>query len=212
VLHPLKSLLGFVAVLFAFSTTPVFARHPAVVRLTVPMPEGARSLGSGVLAGTDEHFGYVLTAQHVVRDAKGKPKVSFANGAVEHGEVVKSDAASDLALIRVARPQVQPAEWADASPAKGDQLVAAGFGSDGKYQEALGPVVGFSGPTDKAPDWMVVKTEVRSGDSGGPVFTKDGKLAGVLWGCNGNTYASHLKRLRSFTHGRNGPLFRILRQ
>ena len=59
---------------------------------------------------------------------------------------------------------------------------------------------------------MILETEVRSGDSGGPVFTKDGKLAGVLWGCNGNTYASDLKRIRNFTHGRRGPLFRIFRR
>jgi S1-C subfamily serine protease len=174
--------------------------------------EGARSLGSGVLAGADDQFGYVLTAHHVVRDATGRPKVRFANGNIHLGEVLKADPAADLALIRVNKPEVPPIEWAAASPTKGDELVAAGFGSDGKYQEASGPVVGFTDPTQKTPYWMILKTEVRSGDSGGPVFTKDGKLAGVLWGCNGNTYASDLKRIRKFTGGRGGPLSRIFRR
>jgi putative serine protease PepD len=211
VLHRLK-LLSVSCVFLSVVSSPAWAKHPAVVRLTVPMTEGARSLGSGVLAGADEKFGYVLTAHHVIRDAIGRPNVRFANGNSQVGEVLKADAAADLALIRVNKPNVTPVEWAAAPPVKGDELVAAGFGSDGRYQEAAGPVVGFTDPSKKTPYWMILETEVRSGDSGGPVFTKDGKLAGVLWGCNGNTYASDLKRIRNFTHGRRGPLFRIFRR
>jgi S1-C subfamily serine protease len=188
------------------------ASHPAVVRLTVPVKEGARSLGSGVLAGADERFGYVLTAHHVVRDADGDPKVRFVDGTVEDGRVLKTDADADLALIRVNRPTVPPVEWASASPAKGDELVAAGFGSDGTYQEASGPVIGFTARAEKIPDWMIVKAQVRSGDSGGPVFTKDGKLAGVLWGCNENTYASSVARLHHFSQTKRGRLFPIGRR
>jgi S1-C subfamily serine protease len=211
VLHPWKSILAFAFLSFSFSGG-AFATNPAVVRLTVPVTEGARSLGSGVLAGADEQFGYVLTAHHVIRDATGKPHVRFANGNTQVGEVLKADPAADLALIRVNKPEIPPVEWAAAPPAKGDELVAAGFGSDGHYKEAKGPVVGFTSATEKAAHWMIVETEVRSGDSGGPVFTKDGKLAGVLWGCNGKTYASGLARLRNFTRGRRGPLFRVFRR
>jgi S1-C subfamily serine protease len=202
----LKSVLACCVVL---SAAPVFGSHPAVVRLSVPVKEGARSLGSGVLAGADERFGYVLTAHHVVRDAEGHPKVRFANGTVENGHVLKTDAAADLALIRINRPPVRPVEWAAASPTKGDQLVAAGFGSDGKYQEAAGPVIGFTTRAEETPDWMIVKAQVRSGDSGGPVFTQDGKLAGVLWGCNENTYASPVGRLYKFAQSKRGRLFPI---
>jgi S1-C subfamily serine protease len=211
VLHPLNLHLVVATIFLSFATTQALARHPAVVRLTVPIKEGARSLGSGVLAGADDRFGYVLTAQHVVRDADGKPKVRFADGTVEHGEVLKADADADVAVIRVKRPEIPPVEWADDSPKEGDELVAAGFGGDGQYQEAQGPVVGFTEKTDEAPDWMIVKAEVRSGDSGGPVLTKDGKLAGVLWGCNGNTYATHVGRLNTITRTDRGRLFPIRR-
>jgi S1-C subfamily serine protease len=190
----------------------VFALHPAVVRVTVPIKEGARALGSGVLAGRDERFGYVLTAHHVVRDATARPKVRFADGSVEAGEVVKSDSAADVAVVRVKRPKVPPVEWAAASPAEGDELVAAGYGGDGEYHEAGGPVVGFTDRTKEAPAWMIFNAEVRSGDSGGPVFTEDGKLAGVLWGCNEKrTYATPVARLDSFTHTEAGRLFPIRR-
>jgi S1-C subfamily serine protease len=210
VLNPLKSHLVAI-VLFCVVCTPAVARHPAVVRLTVPIKQGARALGSGVLAGTDDRFGYVLTAQHVVRDADGRPKVRFVDGTVEHGDVLKSDASSDVAVIRVNRPEISPVEWADDSPKKGDELVAAGFGGDGEYQEALGPVIGFTDRTMEAPDWMIVKAEVRSGDSGGPVLTRDGKLVGVLWGCNGNTYATPVRHLVTFTRTDRGRLFPIRR-
>jgi S1-C subfamily serine protease len=211
VLHPLKLRLVGCAFHFCLVSLPAMANNPAVVRLTVPVKEGARSLGSGVLAGADKRFGYVLTAHHVVRDAVGVPKVRFSDGTVQRGEVLKTDSTADLALIRVNRPQIAPVEWVTAPPGKGDELVAAGFGSNGQYQEATGPVVGFTDRSEKAPNWMIVKTEVRPGDSGGPVFTKDGKLAGVLWGCNGNTYASPVARLDSFTHTARGRLFPIRR-
>lgn len=212
-LHLLKLfVIGLFFIISCLYVVPAWGKHPAVVRLTVPLKDGVRSLGSGVLAGTDDRFGYVLTAQHVVRDATGRPKVGFANGAVKDGDVVKSDAAADLALIRVNRPETLPVEWAAAPPAKGDEVVAAGFGSDGRYLEATGPVLGFTDRTRQTPYWMILNAQVRSGDSGGPVFTKDGKLAGVLWGCNGKTYASDLKRLGVFTRGRGGPLFRIFRR
>jgi S1-C subfamily serine protease len=211
VLHPLKSFcfasLFFVGILVG----PAHASHPAVVRVTVPVAEGARSLGSGVLAGADERFGYVLTAHHVVRDADGQPKVRFANGTVEPGHILKTDSAADLALIRIERPAIPPVEWAAAAPAKGQELVAAGFGSNGQYQEAKGPLVGFSARTEKTPDWMILEAQVRSGDSGGPVFTEDGKLAGVLWGCNNQTYASPVGRLYKFTQKGQQRLFPIRR-
>jgi S1-C subfamily serine protease len=209
--HPLKSLhVASLLVLCAFAASAQ-ASHPAVVRVSVPVADGARSLGSGVLAGADKRFGYVLTAHHVVRDADGQPKVRFANGAVQAGHILKTDSAADLALIRIDRPAIPPVEWAAASPTEGDELVAAGFGSDGEYQEAAGPLVGFSARTEESPDWMIVKAQVRSGDSGGPVFTKDGKLAGVLWGCNDNTYASPVTRLDKFTQSGRQRLFPIRR-
>jgi S1-C subfamily serine protease len=211
VLYSPQSLCVASLILVAILAGPLCASHPAVVRVTVPVAEGARSLGSGVLAGADERFGYVLTAHHVVRDADGQPKVRFANGTVQPGQVLKTDSAADLALIRIDRPAVPPVEWAAASPTKGDQLVAAGFGSNGQYQEASGPVVGFSAHTEKSPNWMIVQTQVRSGDSGGPVFTKDGKLAGVLWGCNNNTYASPVARLYTFVQKGQKRLFPIRR-
>jgi S1-C subfamily serine protease len=209
--HLLKSLCVASLILLSLFAGRARANHPAVVRVTVPMPEGARALGSGVLAGADERFGYVLTAHHVVKDAEGQPKVRFANGNVQPGHILKTDSAADLAVIRIDRPEIPPVEWAVASPTKGDELVAAGFGSNGKYQEATGPLVGFSARTDDTPDWMILQAQVRSGDSGGPVFTKDGKLAGVLWGCNDNTYASPVARLYTFTQKGQKRLFPIRR-
>jgi putative serine protease PepD len=210
-LHPLKSFCVASLIVVAALAGIARANHPAVVRVTVPMAEGASALGSGVLAGRDERFGYVLTAHHVVKDADGQPKVRFANGSVQPGRIVKTDSAADLALIRIDRPAVPPVEWAVASPAKGEELVAAGFGSNGEYQEASGPLVGFSARTEDTPDWMILQAQVRSGDSGGPVFTKDGKLAGVLWGCNDNTYASPVTRLYTFTNNGRARLFPIRR-
>src|SRR5690349_16427019 len=66
--------------------------------LCQPLYDEYLSLGSGVII--DEH-GYLLTNNHVIRDAD-QIQVQFANGTnVYEATVIKADAKSDVALLKL---------------------------------------------------------------------------------------------------------------
>lgn len=177
------------------------AQHPAVVRISVPNGQGVSSLGSGVLCGVDEKYGYILTANHVVKGAVSHSTVSFPDGTRSAGQVLCVDAVWDLALIAIHKPNVEPVVLAGQDPDYGDRLTAVGYGGGGEYLETAGVLSARNFPPT-APDvwdWYSIDSSVRSGDSGGPVFNEAGELAGILWGADGqSTTATTVRRLTQF--------------
>lgn len=154
---------------------------------------GSHSLGSGTLVCSD----LIVTTWHVVQDRKSWVKVRFPDKTEVLATVVKTDRMWDLAALRIEAVTVPPIEFGDV-PKIGDVIVVGGYGS-GSYKAASGPLVKFVMPSaSNAGDIMQVDAQVRSGDSGGGMF-KDGKLVGVLFGCQSDgTYGSHIGRVRWF--------------
>ena len=64
-------------------------------------------------------------------------------------------------------------------------MFVAGYGQNGQFAVGQGELLEYSGQmiADGVPV-RIVRCQVREGDSGGGVFNPDGRLAGVLWGCN----------------------------
>ncbi len=166
---------------------------PQAVRVIVD--DGAmESLGSGTLVRSN----LIITNWHVVQDRKGAVKVQFPNGTEVLATVVKTDRTWDLAALRIETVGVPPVEFGSV-PKRGDIVVVGGYGSNGVYKTASGPVTGFYMPANSSiGDWFCVKAPVRSGDSGGGMF-KGGKLVGVLFaGSADSTYGTHIGRVRRF--------------
>lgn len=145
------------------------------------------SVGSGTYIHTDGQYGYVLTNEHVVRDAarvQGAIDVGFPNGWHSTGTVITRDKTWDLALLQINRPPHNPPPVPLApSVALGDTLTTAGYGSGdlrtdrGVFDQALAP--NQSSPYELL---NVNGAHARQGDSGGPILNAQGELAGVLWG------------------------------
>ncbi len=172
--------------------------HPAVARIIVP--EGnATSYGSGTLVDAREQFGLVITNWHVVRDAQGAIEVVFPGGFKSKARALKVDADWDLAALVIWRPQIEPVTIAKAAPQPGDQLTICGYGQ-GMYRAATGRCTQYYAPRLDFPRHMVeLDVEARQGDSGGPIFNRDGELAGVLFGAGqGTTLGSFGGRVKSF--------------
>jgi S1-C subfamily serine protease len=134
-------------------------------------------LGSGFVGWQDADGVYVVTADHVVKDASSSVTLTRA-GHSWRGDVEAEDPANDLALIRVnGRPAGAAPLWQSATrrpPAVGDQVLLVGspFGLSGTVTTGV-----VSRVTKK-----VVQTDAAAnpGNSGGPAVDKHGRVVGVL--------------------------------
>ena len=141
------------------------------------------SSGSGVVISAD---GYVLTCHHVV-DGATSITVTLNSGGRYLATLVGSDAASDLAVIKI-EPQetlVYAEQGCSADLVAGEQVVAIGnpLGTLGgtvtngiisalerKIQMSDGTVMTL----------LQTNAAINSGNSGGGLFNLDGKLIGIV--------------------------------
>ncbi len=176
--------------------------HPAVVRIIATENSGASSAGSGTLIGVSGSRGLVVTNWHVVRDATGPIMVIFPDRFTSTAEVLRTDRDWDLAALSINRPNARPVTLATVAPRPGELLAIAGYGT-GQYRAAVGRCTQYVSPASlwkKLPFEIVeLSTPARQGDSGGPIFNRQGELAGVLFGSGGgNTMGSYCGRVRWF--------------
>ena len=190
---------GTVATPASFSPTmkqAVLITNPSYVTITVYNPlsqvpvEGQTKLdpvasGSGFIISPD---GHVVTAGHVALKHNSEVKVRLNNGRVYEARVMDIDHNYDMAMLKLFGAEslqtVSPHDTPclkrgatifslgrpglGADTARLGRLSSMHFGQKVKYR-------GFG-----YPDAMVVRMNTRKGESGGPVFTESGKLAGMI--------------------------------
>lgn len=169
--------------------------QPATAPPTVNVPRDAvcriingSNLGSGTLVARDSAHGYVLTCAHLFREGARRVMVHFPNGRGYPAELVTQDATHDVALLRISRPEIEPAMF-DEQPPQG-VLTACGYGGTGQFHAVRGPIVGAATSAGARYPSVCLRGSVVPGDSGGPVFNAAGKLVGVVWGVrDGVTFA-----------------------
>ncbi len=140
---------------------------------------GAEARGSGFIIDAD---GTIVTNNHVVKDAVSV-SVTLDDGTQLPARVVGRDPRSDLAVLQVDAghklPFIVLGDSNDVRP--GQWVVAMGnpFGLGGSVTagivSARGRDIG-SGPYDS---FIQVDAPINQGNSGGPLFTQDGKVVGV---------------------------------
>jgi serine protease Do len=142
-------------------------------------PHGVEARGSGFLVGAD---GIVVTNNHVVENARSV-SVTLDDGTQLSARVLGRDARTDLAVLKVEAGRKLPyLELGDSAHVRpGQWVVAVGnpFGLGGTVTagivSALGRDIG-SGPYD---DFLQIDAPINQGNSGGPLFTQDGRVVGV---------------------------------
>ena len=165
---------------------------------TLPFgPEGeapVQGQGSGWIYDNE---GHIVTNNHVVEGAT-ELTVYFSNGMWAEAEVVATDPAADLAVIRVSPPEGiewQPLELASPESLRvGYSVVALGspFGlletMTTGIVSALGRSVpidsGLSGSNYSLPDVIQTDTAINPGNSGGPLLNLLGQVVGVNFAIN----------------------------
>jgi S1-C subfamily serine protease len=153
---------------------------------------GGNFRGTGQLVYKDATRGVVLTCWHTFRGATDPIVVSFPDGTKWGARLLAVDSEWELGALEIRPPRAEPVSLADRIDA--GPLTAGGFGGDGRWRVVTGAL---GRGADK---WNpTVLGVIRSGDSGGPVLTRAGTLAGVLWGnAEGEIYFCHGQPLRRF--------------
>lgn len=135
--------------------------------------------GSGFIVDPD---GTVVTNNHVVKDAQSV-SVTLADGTELPARIVGRDPRTDLAVLHVDAGHALPAlRLGDSDQVRpGQWVVAVGnpFGLGGTVTAGIVSARGRdlgAGPYDS---FLQVDAAINQGNSGGPLFTQDGRVVGV---------------------------------
>ncbi len=142
-------------------------------------PRAVEARGSGFIVDPN---GTIVTNNHVVKGAKSV-SVTLDDGTQLPAKVIGHDARTDVAVLHVdAKHPLPYIQLGDSSTVKpGEWVVAMGnpFGLGGSVTagivSALGRDIG-AGPYDQ---FIQIDAPINQGNSGGPLFTEDGKVIGI---------------------------------
>ncbi|WP_449255222.1 DegQ family serine endoprotease [Bosea sp. (in: a-proteobacteria)] len=145
-----------------------------------PPPRQRMSAGSGVII--DAAKGHVLTNHHVVANAR-EIAVTLKDGRRLRAELVGSDQATDIALLKVEASNLVALEVGDSDTLQvGDYVVAIGnpFGLGQTVTSGIISALGRSGINNEGyEDFIQTDASINPGNSGGALVTLDGRLAGI---------------------------------
>jgi serine protease Do/serine protease DegQ len=147
------------------------------------MPGGSRevaSAGSGVIV--DAENGYILTNHHVVENAD-KIQISLFNDNSLDAEVVGSDAATDIAVLKVDPEGLTDIPIGDSHQVEvGDFVIAIGnpFGLGHTVTSGIVSALGRTGISRNGyEDFIQTDASINPGNSGGALVNMRGELVGI---------------------------------
>ncbi len=143
-----------------------------------PRERERQSLGSGFIVSKD---GYILTNHHVIAEAD-EVIVRMSNRAEYVAEVIGSDKASDVAVLKVDADNLPMLEFGDSDQLKvGEWVLAIGspFGFDASVTAGIVSAKGRNLPSDNYVPFIQTDVAINPGNSGGPLFNMDGEVIGI---------------------------------
>lgn len=142
--------------------------------------------GSGFLVSAD---GYIVTNAHVVNDADANYTVYFNDETQHDAEVVASDSALDIAVLKIDANDVPFLEFGDSDTVRVGQTVIAIGNALAEFRNtvSVGVISGLSrsitasggGSSEFLPDVLQTDAAINPGNSGGPLLDLGGKVIGV---------------------------------
>lgn len=166
------------------------AAAQSVVRITGnAFACGVSQSGTGFVVADDR----VVTNAHVVAGVT-EPVVEAPNGEAIAGSIVYFDPVLDLAVIAVPGLTADPLPLGDSLPAGTDAAVQ-GYPFGGPFtsgaarvmQVGTAQVDDIYGTSTHPREVYTLAADVRQGNSGGPVLTLDGTVAGVVFARSADT-------------------------
>ena len=138
------------------------------------------SAGSGVIV--DAENGYILTNHHVVENAD-RIQISLLDGETLDAEVIGSDAATDIAVIKVEPEGLVELPIGDSDSLQvGDFVIAIGnpFGLGHTVTSGIVSALGRTGISRNGlEDFIQTDASINPGNSGGALVNMRGELVGI---------------------------------
>ncbi|NIR42396.1 MAG: trypsin-like serine protease [Gemmatimonadetes bacterium] len=161
--------------------------QPAVVSVSIwgrrrsPWEDPPSGNGSGLVIAPD---GLIVTNHHVVEGTR-RVRVAFDGGEETEADVIGSDVASDLAMLRTDAGGLTAAEFGDAGQLRVGQLVLAIGSPYGYTSTVTAGVVSALGRSMRAAAGRLIDNVIQTdaainpGNSGGPLVTSHGLVVGI---------------------------------
>ncbi len=142
-------------------------------------PRRAEGLGSGVIVSPE---GYILTNNHVV-DGATEVKVALADRREFKARVVGTDAKTDIAVLKIDAPNLQPIVIGDSEKMQvGDYVLAIGnpFGLGKTVTMGIVSATGRAGlGIEDYESFIQTDASINPGNSGGALVNDRGELVGI---------------------------------
>jgi S1-C subfamily serine protease len=167
-------------------TTVVERLAPAVVAINVTksgeaLRGEAEGAGSGVIIAPD---GFILTNSHVVENVS-KVSVVLTDGRIMKSDIIGTDPATDLAVIRVSAGGLPIAELGNSETLRVGQLVIA-IGNPLGFQSTVSAgVISALGRSLRGRSGRLIENVIQTdaalnpGNSGGPLVNSRGRVVGI---------------------------------
>jgi serine protease Do len=137
------------------------------------------SLGSGVIFSAD---GYIVTNNHVVAGGT-QIAVKLSNDTNYTGQLVGTDALSDLAVVRIIQGGLPAIHWGDSDALEVGEWVIAIGSPLGLAQTVTAGIISAKGRHDiglsSYEDFIQTDAAINPGNSGGALVNMKGELVGV---------------------------------
>lgn len=153
-----------------------------IVRNMFLQPVPVKGIGSGFIIRSN---GYILTANHVIREAR-RMEVVLPSGEAMEGNVVGTDPVTDIAVVKVDAEDLPVAKLGDSSKLKVGQIVIAlgnPFGLTGGPTVTMGVISALNrsirSKTLVLEDLIQTDAAINPGNSGGPLVNIHGEVIGV---------------------------------
>ena len=136
------------------------------------------SLGSGVIVSKE---GHILTNQHVI-SGMTEIRVQLTDGRNLAAALIGSDPATDIAVLRIDAPNIEPLPLGESDTLRvGQQIFAIGnpYGLEETVTRGIVSAKGRHTASDRAIEYIQHDAAVNEGNSGGPLLNVRGEIVGI---------------------------------
>lgn len=165
-----------------YATTEIYKKvNPSVVSINVYANSSISPIGAGtgIVMTAD---GYILTNAHVVAGGSSV-NVIFSDGSQSYGTIIGADADTDLAVVKVEKTGLTPAEFGDSSQLEiGERVVAIGNAGGLSSTLTQGVISGLDRDLNqggRSLQLIQVDAAINPGNSGGPLINRFGQVIGI---------------------------------